>query len=60
MQLLIVMQVILIRDKNMSKIDPYVAKILKEHLPEDVNKEDAVWLHKQSGQWIAKHKTLVY
>jgi len=42
----------------MTKMDSYVAKILQEHLPSDIKKEDAVWFHKQSGQWIAKHRTL--
>ena len=42
----------------MTKIDPYVGKILTKYLPDDINKNDAIWLHKQSKQWIAKHRTL--
>lgn len=40
------------------EIDPYVKKILQQHLPPEIDKKDAIWFHKQSGQWIAKHRTL--
>jgi hypothetical protein len=39
----------------MSKIDPKVKEILSKYHD---NPEEAVWQHKQSGQWLAKHKAL--
>lgn len=39
----------------MTNIDPRVHDILKEYHD---NPKDAVWFHKQSSQWIAKHKDL--
>lgn len=41
--------------KKMSNIDPRVHDILKEYHD---NPKEAVWHHKQSNQWIAKHKDL--
>lgn len=39
----------------MSKMEPKVKEILAKYHD---NPEDAVWFHKQSGQWLAKHKAL--
>lgn len=41
-----------------TKLDPYIEKILKQHLPDDIEPKAAVWVHKQSKQFIAKHRTL--
>lgn len=42
----------------MIKIEPYVADILGKYLPDNIDKKEAIWHHKQSNQWIARHRTL--
>lgn len=39
-------------------LDPYVKKILKEFLPNDIDPMSAVWIHKQSDSYIVTHKSL--
>lgn len=46
-------------DTKMTKpLDPYVKKILRKYLPEDIDPMSAVWIHPQSDSYIVTHKAL--
>lgn len=43
----------------MAELTPNLTKLLKEHFPDEAERNTAVWRHPQGKKWIAKHWALM-